>query len=329
LPAAIGVSDNTHMSKCFLPAVFAGWVLAVSSLLGQTTAAAPTFDVASIKPSEPITPAMVQAGRIHAGMRIDGARVDIGNFTLLQLITKAYDVKTYQVQGPSWMTPTAQRFDIIANLPAGATKDQVPQMLQALLAERFKLVIHRDTKDHNVYALVVSKGGPKIKETQEPAPAGDAAAPNPAITGSSSVTISQSKGGGAEVSNGAGLRQKMIPSADGKSMRFEITKASMAMLAEGLSPLVDRPIVDMTELKGDYDVAFEISMQELLNAARAAGANVPQAASGASASPAEAASDPGGSIFTAIQSLGLKLEPRKAPLLMIVVDQAEKMPTDN
>ena len=262
-------------------------------------------------------------------MRIDGSRVDIGKFTLLQLITKAYDVKTYQVQGPSWMTPVAQRFDIVANLPAGATKEQVPQMQQALLAERFKLVIHRDTKEHNVYALVVAKGGPKITQPPESAPAGDAAAPNPAITGSSSLTVSQSKGGGAEVSDGAGLRQKMTPSADGKSVRFEISKASMALLAEGLSPLVDRPIVDMTELKGNYDVTFEVSMQELMSAARAAGAAVPQATPSASASPAEAASDPGGSIFTAIQSLGLKLEPRKAPLLMIVVDQAEKMPTDN
>ena len=126
------------------------------------------------------------------------------------------------------------------------------------------------------------------------------------------------------------LRQVvLLLSADGKSVRFEISKASMALLAEGLSPLVDRPIVDMTELKGDYDVAFEVSMQELMNAARAAGAAVPQAAPAASASPANAASDPGGSIFTAIQSLGLKLEPRKAPLLMIVVDKAEKMPTDN
>ena len=164
------------MSRYLLPAVCAGLVLAVSSLPGQTTAAGPTFNVASIKPSEPITPAMVQAGRIHAGMRIDGARVDIGNFTLLQLITKAYDVKTYQVQGPSWMTPMAQRFDIVANLPAGATKEQVPQMLQALLAERFKLVIHRDTKEHNVYALVVAKGGAKIKETQEQLPSGEGAA---------------------------------------------------------------------------------------------------------------------------------------------------------
>jgi uncharacterized protein (TIGR03435 family) len=329
LQRATAVSDNTFMPRFLLPAVCAGLVLTVSSLVGQTTAATLAFDVASIKPSEPITPAMVQAGRIHAGMRIDGSRVDIGNFTLLQLITKAYDVKTYQVQGPSWMTPVAQRFDIVANLPAGATKEQVPQMLQALLAERFKLVIHRDTKEHNVYALVVAKSGAKIRQTQETVPAGEGAASNPAITGSSSVTINQSKDGASEVSDGAGLRQKMIPSADGKSIRFEISKASMALLADGLSPLVDRPIVDMTELKGNYDVAFEVSRQELLNLARAAGANVPVSAPDASAPPADAASDPGNSIFTAIESLGLKLEPRKAPLLMIVVDKSEKMPTDN
>jgi uncharacterized protein (TIGR03435 family) len=85
----------------------------------------------------------------------------------------------------------------------------------------------------------------------------------------------------------------------------------------------------MTELKGNYEVTFEISRQDLLNAARAAGANVPAAAPDPSTSPADAASDPVSSIFNAIQTLGLKLEPRKAPLLMIVVDKAEKMPTDN
>ena len=305
-------------------------VLSVSGLPGQAPSTGLEFEVASVKPSEPITAAMVQSGKLHVGMKIDGSRVDIGNFSLLQLITKAYDVKNYQVQGPSWMMSpaTAQRFDIVANLPAGATKEQVPQMLQKLLADRFKLVIHKDSSERKVYALVVAKTGLKIKETeQQAAPAGEGA-PNPAVSGSSSVTINQNKGGGAEVSTGTGTRQKMTPSADGKTIKFEITKASMALLAEGLTPLVDRPIVDMTELKGDYDVSFDISREELLNVARQQGANVPTAAPAANA-PADAASDPTGSIFTAIQSMGLKLEPRKAPLLTIVVDKAEKMPTEN
>jgi uncharacterized protein (TIGR03435 family) len=105
---------------------------------------------------------MMASGKLHAGMKIDGKRVDIGNFGMMQLICKAYDVKSYQVSGPSWMKGAGlagQRFDIVANLPEGATKEQVPQMLQALLAERFKLVIHRESKDQAVYALVIGKGG--------------------------------------------------------------------------------------------------------------------------------------------------------------------------
>ena len=302
-------------------------LLAAGSLLGQT----PAFEVASIKPSEPITPAMVASGKLHAGMKIDGKRVDIGNFGMMQLICKAYDVKTYQVSGPSWLQGAGlagQRFDIVANLPEGATKEQIPQMLQALLAERFKLAIHRDSKDQAIYAMVVGKGPLKIKESGAPPAAPGGEPPNPAVTGSSSVSVSQTKTG-AVVSDGTGKTQKMIPSPDGKSMRFEISGATLAELAEGLTPMADHPIVDMTGLTGKYDVTLEISIQDLMNAARAAGAAVPAAPAADPSKPAEAASDPGGSLFTAIQSLGLKLEPRKSPMTFIVVDHVEKMPTEN
>jgi uncharacterized protein (TIGR03435 family) len=317
------------VSKTFLPSFSVAIILSGGSLLAQ----APTFEVASVKPSEPITPAMVASGKLHAGMKIDGKRVDIGNFGLMQLICKAYDVKAYQVQGPSWLKTvglSGQRFDIVANLPEGATKEQVPQMLQALLAERFKLVIHRQSKDQAVYAMVIGKGGLKIEESQPPAASPDGAAPNPAVTGSSSVSVSQTKAG-AVVSDGTGKQQKMTPSPDGKSMRFEIWGATLAELAEGLSPMVDHPIVDMTGLTGKYHVTLDISMQELMNIARAAGAAVPAGEGGGDASkPAELASDPGGSsLFTTIQTLGLKLEPRKVPLSFIVVDSVEKVPTEN
>ncbi len=312
-----------------LPAIGVGLVLAAGSLLGQAPAESLAFEVASIKPSEPITPAIVASGKLHVGMKIDGVRVDIGNFSLMQVICKAYDVKQYQVSGPPWLL-TGQKFDIVANLPHGATKEQVPQMLQALLAERFKLAIHRDTKEHAVYAMVVGKTGIKMKESEAPAASPDGSAPNPAVTGSSSVSISQTKGG-AVVSDGQGRQQKMSVSPDGKFMRMEASKISMAELAEGLSPLTDHPVLDMTGLKGNYQVTLEISMQEILAAARAAGAAVPAAAPGGgdAGKPADAASDPGGSIFNAIQTLGLKLEPRKTPLTTIVVDHVEKMPTEN
>jgi uncharacterized protein (TIGR03435 family) len=307
------------------PRICGALALAALALPAQTPAAAPVFDVASIKPSEAITPQMIQAGKIHVGMKIDGARVDIGNFTLGQLIAKAYDIKSYQLQGLNWMVPTAQRFDIVANLPAGATKEQVPQMLQALLAERFKLEIHKETKEQKVYALVVGKGPLKMTETALPVPVpDDPSAPKPGVTGSSSVAVSVSKSGGSEVSDGTGMSQKVTPSADGKSLRFDITKASMPLLSEGLTPLVDRPIVDMTELKGNYNMSFELPMADVIAAQRAAAGMA-----AAPSSTATEASDPVGSIYTVIQSLGLKLEPRKLPLLMIIVDKAEKMPTEN
>jgi uncharacterized protein (TIGR03435 family) len=305
--------------------------LPIITLLAALSAAAqtPAFEVASIKPSEPFNPGMVAAGKIHIGMKIDAARVDIGNMPLVQLIAKAYDVKMYQVSGPDWMKPTAQRFDIVATLPKGATKEQVPQMLQGLLKERFKMEAHTSTKDVEVYALVVGKGGLKIKESAPlPAPAeGD----GPASTGSNSVSIKAS-GNGATVSDGEGTTQVVTMAPDQKSMRLAISGITMGKLAESLTPMVDRPIVDMTDLKGRYDVVLDVSMQDMMNAARAAGANVPGPAPGAGAAgnPADAASDPGGgSVFTAIQSLGLKLEKRKAPLVSIVVDKVEKMPTEN
>ena len=321
------------MSKSLLPFISAAIMLSAGSLLAQTPAPAPAFEVASVKPSEPITPAMMASGKLHAGMKIDGKRVDIGNFGMMQLICKAYDVKSYQVTGPAWISAVGlagQRFDIVANLPEGATKEQVPQMLQALLAERFKLVIHRETKDQPVYALVVAKGGVQLKESQAPAASPDGAAPNPAVTGSSTATFSQTKGG-MVASDGAGHTQKIVPAADGKSMRVEITGATMAELAEGLTPMVDHPIVDQTEMIGKYDVALDLTMEDMMNAARKMGVPVPAGGGPGDASkPAELASDPGGgSIFKTIQSLGMKLEPRKVPLTFIVVDSVEKTPTEN
>src|SRR5437762_3464277 len=163
-------------------------LLAAGSLAGQT----PAFEVASVKPSEPLTPAAIASGKLHIGMKVDAKRVDIGNMSLMQLICKAYDVKPFQVSGPSWLQSpglSGQRFDIVANLPEGITKEQVPQMLQGLLAERFKLAIHRESKEQAVYALVAGKGALKIKPSEPPPAAPDGTAPNPAVTGSNSVSI--------------------------------------------------------------------------------------------------------------------------------------------
>src|SRR6476659_5055448 len=110
-------------------------------------AAAPAFEVAAIKPAPPLDAAKIMAGKLHVGMTINAARVDIGNLSLADLIRIAYKIKSYQLTGPDWMP--AQRFDMQAKMPEGATKEQVPEMLQTLLADRFKLSIHRDSKEHS------------------------------------------------------------------------------------------------------------------------------------------------------------------------------------
>jgi uncharacterized protein (TIGR03435 family) len=157
-----------------------------SSLFAQTPAK-PAFEVASIKP----LPSMLTMNEeIQSGKRsmasikatMDGARVDLGAVLMIELITKAYSVRPYQIAGPDWVY--SQLFEIHAKLPEGASKEQVPEMLQTLLAERFKLVAHRENKEQPVYALIVSKNGPKLKEAAADAVA-PAAAADPAKTPSS------------------------------------------------------------------------------------------------------------------------------------------------
>ncbi|HWD00163.1 MAG TPA: TIGR03435 family protein [Candidatus Sulfopaludibacter sp.] len=284
------------------------------------------FEVASVKIAEIPTPAMVQSGKLHAGMKIDNARVDIGLMSMIQLITKAYDVKQYQVTGPDWMLLTP--YDIVAKMPEGATKEQVPEMLQTLLETRFGLKMHRDKKDQAVFALVVGKGGPKVTPYKA-----DPEAATSGVTGSNEMSISGGRGG-QTVSDGTGLQQTVTPSPDGKSIHIAFTKVPMTMLCEGLFRFVGRPIVDMTGLKGDYNAALDISMADIMAMQKSlglggAGPNAPAGGPDA-ARPADMASDNfGSSVVESLQNLGLKLESRKAPLDMIVIDHIEKTPTAN
>ena len=325
------MADNSHIVSKTSETRFYLWAFGTALLVaGPSLAQTPSFEVASVKPSEQITPAMIQSGKLHVGMKIDGKRVDIGNYKMMQLIMKAWDVKMYQVQGPPWLL-TGQSFDIVANLPEGATKEQVPAMLQNLLKERFKLEVHTDTQPRAVYALVVAEGGGKAKESAAPA---EDATPPAGVSGSSSVSVSVNKGGASSFSDNAGHKGTMTPTPDGKYIHYEASGVTMAELAEGFSPMMDQPIVDKTGLKGRYDIVLDVSIQELLAAQQrltgAAAAGAGGAGPGGDASkPAEAASDPGSSIFTAFKALGLKLEKRKEPMLQVVVEHCEKMPTEN
>jgi len=296
------------------------------------------FEVASIKPAAPLDPMAIAQGKVRVGMKVDGAICDIGSFSLRDLIRTAYEVKDYQISGvDSLGAPMdAQRFNIQATMPEGATEKQVPQMLQTLLAERFKLVIHRESKDQSVYALVVAKGGAKLKASEPDPPAPDVPPETPDTPkkgetvigqGSSEVRISGNIADGKGITvKGGPMGQMHMSMVDGK-MHLEAAKMTMPALADVATSFVGKPVVDMTELKGNYQVAFDLSMDDLKNVARAAGVNLP---AGPGGQPSGEAADPSGStIFASIQQMGLKLEARKAPLPFIVVEHFEESPTEN
>jgi len=308
------------------------------------TPAAPAFEVATIKAAPPLDPAKIASGQMHLGMKTDAGRVDIGFVSLSDLIRLAYKIKPYQLSGPDWLS--SARWDIMAKIPDGASADQVPEMLQTLLADRFKLTIHRTTTEHPVYALVEGKNGSKLKEAEPDPPPAAAPEGQPAGppgrggivlgSGDNQVRVTQNAGGrGATINSGKFGQMKVGMAEGGGGMRLEFSKMKMADLADLLSPFADRPVLDMTELKGSYQVSLDLTMEDMMKVARAAGMGGMMgpapggAGADASRAPADAASTPTSSIFTAVQQLGLKLDSRKAPLEMIVVDHAEKTPTDN
>jgi uncharacterized protein (TIGR03435 family) len=256
--------------------IFCGAAIAFA----QGPAAVPTFEVVSIKPVPPPDYSDVAGGK-HVGMSIDGAQVAIGSVSLAFLIQTAYQVKSYRVSGPDWIN--TQNFDVLAKLPEGASHGQVPEMLQAMLADRFKLAIHRESKERSVYALVAGKVGLKLKEA-EPGPPG-----------------------------------RVFPSirSDG-TMHVLAERMTLAGFADFLTNFVDRPVLDMTGLAGSYRIELDMSTADGFR-----NIGPPAATNGAASDPA------GSSIFSGIQRLGLKLEPRKMPVEIVVIDHVERMPTEN
>jgi uncharacterized protein (TIGR03435 family) len=280
-------------------------LLLASVSFGQT----PAFEVATIKPSEALNPAKMMSGSFRIGASIDGARAEFRYMSLADLIQYAYGVKTYQVSGPDWIK--SERFDIQAKLPEGATRDQAPQMLQALLSDRFQLKLRREQTEHSVFGLVVAKGGLKLNETT----------PDPPVA----------VGGGDSNAAPPTQRFSMTKSADGSgglgSMHIE-RKMTMAGLADFLSRFVGRPVIDMTETKATYQVAMDLPLGEMM---RSAGAVVAVSSHGAPVDPGMVQTDDSGSasVFTEVQKMGLKLEPRKAPVELLAVASAERKPSEN
>ncbi len=270
--------------------------------------AAKEFEVASIKPAEPIV------NSVSVGVHLDGAMLNCRQLSVADYIRYAYNVKHYQISAPNWVA--SERFDISAKLPPGAKPEDVRDMLKALLADRFKLKFHRESKEFAVYTLTVAKGGPKMKESELDPEAPDTDHSKPAAN-----VTAQGGPNGTSVALGRGAAFSF------GNNKFEATKLTMPQLADSLARFMDKPVVDMTDLKGTYDFTLELTGEDyqvmLIRSAIAAGVQLPPQAL--------QLLDRGNndSLYAGLQKIGLKMENSKAPIDVIVVDSASQTPTEN
>jgi uncharacterized protein (TIGR03435 family) len=216
-----------------------------------------------------------------------GERFTATNMPLGALLLTAYNITVRQISVPASFP--AERYDIAAKADHAVSADEMLHMLQALLVDRFKLVVHKDVREVPVYALVVAKGGQKLHQSDQSGI--DGATPRV-----------PSRAGGTEPRSG----------------HLIFKNESMSDFAWALSRMAgigDRLVVDNTGLKGSYD--FELMF--------AKDSAPPATADGRE--PVMHSQDP--SIFSALQDqLGLKLEPKKAAVEFLVIDHVEK-PSEN
>jgi uncharacterized protein (TIGR03435 family) len=240
--------------------------------------ATPQFEVASIRPHT-FTGA---GGGGRLGVSVSGNRITGSIMTLNRLIIYAYDLKNDQISGgPSWAASSEDVYDIAAKAPGDEAPpvDRVRLMFQSLLADRFKLAAHRETRDLPLYELVVAKNGSKLKpHVDDP----KAPKPEPGKPPSGGLVMTMPSGG---------------------QRRIAVTNRPLATLTSALAAQLGQPVVDKTGLTGAYDYTIEFTP----------------------AGPTVAADSDFPSLLVAVQEqLGLKLEPKKAPAEILVIDHAER-----
>jgi uncharacterized protein (TIGR03435 family) len=246
-----------------------------SALLTAAFAHGQSFEVASVKVLPP-----PNSGERRAPSSIEPATGNLvmRNVGMGELIMWAFKIGRVQVSNPQLAMAVTDRFDIIAKAAGPAKTDELRIMLQSLLAERFKLATHRETKEVTAYVLVEAKGGHKMKVS--------------------------------EAADGRGV----LPVREEGKTALTGQSATLDQLAMFLSGPLRAPVVDATGLKGRYDFAFDIT---------SFGVNGAQP-------PGEAPPDPVAVLQSALpKQLGLKLESRKMPVEMLVIDHLEKSPVAN
>jgi len=179
------------------------------------------FEVASVRPTAP-----QPAGQMSMGMSIDKGMLRATGMTAKFLIEQAYDVRGFQVTGgPSWMD--SEQYDVNAKIEGEATNEQIRIMMRSLLADRFKLQLHREKKEMACYALVVAKGGSKLKAPEEDADG-------------------KHKSGRMSMARG----------------RFDGDALPVEAIAHALEQVLGRAVIDRTGLTGTFDFKLEWTPDE-------------------------------------------------------------------
>jgi uncharacterized protein (TIGR03435 family) len=241
------------------------------AVAGIAAAGAPAFEVASIRANHTVP--QNREGGWRARIETGPANLTIRNVSLQGCIRWAYSVQPYQIDGPKWLE--SENFDIAAKAGGPTPETQLRLMLQALLADRFKLVLHHQSKEMSVFALLVGKNGHKLKESEGDGP----------------------------------------PIMQSNKMLMVCQRVPISQLCELLSGSLPMPVVDLTELKGRYDFSMDASKY------------VPADIVGEKVDPREEIRHMFGAMLQ--EQLGLRLEPRKAPVDILTVDSMERVPTEN
>lgn len=274
---------------------------------------APRFEVASVKRNK-------SGGGNSAGLRLlAGGGVRNTNATLRMLIRQAYRLSLTDeiVGGPAWSDTYG--FDVDARPAKSATLAESAYMMRTLLAERFKLVARKESREGPIYALVLARRGgalgPQIKR-----PSGECTMVIP--------DVALSAKGGAKTAASAKVSAWPAPGRPGRRCgvgpdgdTMKAGSVTMATLVTLLTPLMDRPVVDKTGLTGtfDFDLRYDGAAASFLGRGRAAAVSPDL--------PSDPARAP--SIFTALQEqLGLRLESQRGAVDVLAVVSAE-LPTEN
>lgn len=226
------------------------------------------------------------------GMKIEPGMVRYTNITLKDCIRAAYRVRDFQVEGPAWIGDA--RFEIVGKFPVETPADRIADMLQVLLEERFHLVLRQGTKEESVYAITVAAGGAKLK----PADGTFAAGAN-AVLGADGKP-----------------RPPVMFQMTGGGVKANAPRASLKTFAELISRFTSRPVVDLTEIPGEF--SFEATFANEV---------WPEGMGPVPEGPT--ASEPAPSLADALKPYGLKVEARKAPLEHITVVSSLRTPIEN